>query len=292
MSLSREFAAFVAGLKYEDLPAAVVDRAKGVTLQALASALVAHDMPASQQALALMQEEEAGGGGAATVLCNGAQTDQGRRRLCQYRDDLCRRQMGHLPHADPSRHRDPAGGIGRGGNRRRLGRGFPRRGRRRLRGHGADGRRVHPDRHVARLSRRAGVRHLRRGDRRRQARRARRRADPRRDRAMRQPRLGQSRRRAQRRPLVARRRRGAQRAARGRVGAARHAGRRDDAGGRGRLLPCLCRQQPRRAALQLHRRQPRRPGEDHRKASGATGSFSKRCTGSIRPPATTSRMST
>jgi hypothetical protein len=72
MSLSREFARFVAGLKYEDLPAAVVDRAKGVTLQALSSALVAHDMPASRQALALMQEEEAGGGGAATVLCNGA----------------------------------------------------------------------------------------------------------------------------------------------------------------------------------------------------------------------------
>ena len=60
MSLSREFAAFVAGLRYEDLPAAVVDRAKGVTLQALSSAAVAHDMPASRQALALMQEEEAG----------------------------------------------------------------------------------------------------------------------------------------------------------------------------------------------------------------------------------------
>ena len=72
MSLSREFARFVSELKFEDLPAAVVDRAKGVTLEALASALVAHDMPASRQALALMQEEEAGGGGAATVLCNGA----------------------------------------------------------------------------------------------------------------------------------------------------------------------------------------------------------------------------
>jgi 2-methylcitrate dehydratase PrpD len=72
MSLSRDFAGFVAGLKYQDLPAAVVDRAKGVTLQALSSALVARDMPASRQALALMQEEEAGGGGAATVLCHGA----------------------------------------------------------------------------------------------------------------------------------------------------------------------------------------------------------------------------
>lgn len=72
MSLSREFAAFVANLTYEDLPAAVVDRAKGVTFQALSSALVAHDMPASKQALAMMREEEAGGGGSATALCSGA----------------------------------------------------------------------------------------------------------------------------------------------------------------------------------------------------------------------------
>jgi len=71
MSLSREFAGFVAGLQYENLPPEVVDRAKGVTLQALSSALIARDMPGSRQALALMQEEEAGGGGAATVLCHG-----------------------------------------------------------------------------------------------------------------------------------------------------------------------------------------------------------------------------
>jgi 2-methylcitrate dehydratase PrpD len=72
MSLSRQFAAFVANLRYEDLPAAVVDRAKGVTLQALTSALVAHDMAASRDALALMQDEEAGGAGVATVLTRGA----------------------------------------------------------------------------------------------------------------------------------------------------------------------------------------------------------------------------
>jgi len=71
MSLSRDFAAFVANLTFDNLPAPVVDRAKGVTLQALTSALLARDMPASKQALALMQEEEAGGGGAATVLCRG-----------------------------------------------------------------------------------------------------------------------------------------------------------------------------------------------------------------------------
>ncbi len=71
MSLSRDFGTFVANLRYEDLPPAVIDRAKGVTLQALASALVAHDMPASRQALGLMQDEEQGGAGAATVLCVG-----------------------------------------------------------------------------------------------------------------------------------------------------------------------------------------------------------------------------
>jgi hypothetical protein len=71
MSLSRKFAAFVANLEFEDLPPEVVDRAKGVTLQALSSALIARDMPGTRQALALMQEEEAGGGGAATVLCHG-----------------------------------------------------------------------------------------------------------------------------------------------------------------------------------------------------------------------------
>ena len=72
MSLSRDFAAFVADLRYDDLPPAVIDRAKGVTLQALSSALLGSQMPASRQALAMMQEEEAGGGGAATVLCHGA----------------------------------------------------------------------------------------------------------------------------------------------------------------------------------------------------------------------------
>ncbi len=71
MSLSRDLAAFVANLRYDDLPAEVVDRAKGVTLEALCSALVARDFPASRQALTLMREEEAGGGGTATVLCKG-----------------------------------------------------------------------------------------------------------------------------------------------------------------------------------------------------------------------------
>ena len=61
-SMSRQLAAWVAGLAYDDLPDAVVDRAKGVTLQALASALVGHGFDDARSALAMMREEEAGDG--------------------------------------------------------------------------------------------------------------------------------------------------------------------------------------------------------------------------------------
>jgi 2-methylcitrate dehydratase len=56
-SLSRQFAQWVAGLRYEDLPAAVVDRVKGLTLQNLASALVGSQLPAGQQAVSLVTSE-------------------------------------------------------------------------------------------------------------------------------------------------------------------------------------------------------------------------------------------
>lgn len=71
MSLSRDFSRFVADLQYDRLPPEVIDRAKGVSLQALTSSLVARDMPPARQALALMKEEEAGGAGVASVLCHG-----------------------------------------------------------------------------------------------------------------------------------------------------------------------------------------------------------------------------
>lgn len=71
MSLSRQFARFVADLETADLPRDVVDRARGVTLQALTSALVACDMAPTRTALAMMAEEEAGGAGMATVLGHG-----------------------------------------------------------------------------------------------------------------------------------------------------------------------------------------------------------------------------
>src|SRR5438105_777080 len=82
---------------------------------------------------------------------------------------------------------------------------------------------------------------------------------------MRQSRLGQSRRRPQRRSCAPRRRRRAQCAPRRRAGKAWHAGRRNHARRRSRLLPFLCRQQSRPLALQLHRRQSRRSVEDYRR---------------------------
>ena len=74
MSLSRQLAAWVASLRYEDLPPDVLDRARGVTLQGLASALVSHGMPAAVQALRMMQDEEGAStaSGGATALVDGA----------------------------------------------------------------------------------------------------------------------------------------------------------------------------------------------------------------------------
>jgi hypothetical protein len=70
-SLSRQFAAWASGLAYEDLPAAVVDRAKAVTLQGLSSCLLGHGYPETAQALAMMQEEEGDRGGPCSVLVDG-----------------------------------------------------------------------------------------------------------------------------------------------------------------------------------------------------------------------------
>lgn len=71
-SMSRQLAGWVAALTYEDLPAEVVDRAKGLTLQGLSSALLGYGRPETDLALEMMREEETGGGGVATVLVHGA----------------------------------------------------------------------------------------------------------------------------------------------------------------------------------------------------------------------------
>jgi 2-methylcitrate dehydratase PrpD len=70
-SLSRQFAQWVTALRYEDLPAAVIDRAKGVTLHALSSALLGAASPATRQAIELVSEEESGVRKGARVMVTG-----------------------------------------------------------------------------------------------------------------------------------------------------------------------------------------------------------------------------
>src|SRR5581483_5503055 len=75
-SMSRTFARWVSGLRYEDLPAAVVDRVKGLTLQALASALQGFQLPAGQEALKVVADEQASVPTGATILVQGGKATQ------------------------------------------------------------------------------------------------------------------------------------------------------------------------------------------------------------------------
>jgi hypothetical protein len=76
-SLSRQFAEWVVRLRYEDLPADVVDRAKGLTLQNLSSALLGAQLPAGQQAITFITQEEAGVTGGATIMVAGTKATKG-----------------------------------------------------------------------------------------------------------------------------------------------------------------------------------------------------------------------
>jgi 2-methylcitrate dehydratase PrpD len=76
-SLSRQLAQWIAGLRYEHLPAEVVDRAKGVTLQAITSVLVGSQSRAGQQAVKLIAEEELGVRTGATLLVDGRKVTKG-----------------------------------------------------------------------------------------------------------------------------------------------------------------------------------------------------------------------
>jgi hypothetical protein len=76
-SLSRTLAQWVVGLKYEDLPREVVDRAKGVTLQSLASVLLGSQTAPGQQAVKLIAEEEAGVRNGATIMVSGSKATKG-----------------------------------------------------------------------------------------------------------------------------------------------------------------------------------------------------------------------
>jgi hypothetical protein len=76
-SLSRQLAQWVVGLRYDDLPPAVVDRAKGVTLHSLASVLLGSQSPAGQQAVRLITAEEEGVRHGATIMVHGSKVTKG-----------------------------------------------------------------------------------------------------------------------------------------------------------------------------------------------------------------------
>ncbi len=76
-SLSRQLAQWVAGLRYEDLPPDVVDRAKGLTLHGLASVLLGSQLPSGQQAVTLMTAEEGHVESGATIMVSGDKVTKG-----------------------------------------------------------------------------------------------------------------------------------------------------------------------------------------------------------------------
>ena len=76
-SLSRQLAQWVVGLRYEDLPPAVVDRAKGVTLHSLASVLLGSQSADGRQAVQLITDEEAGVHNGATIMVHGSRVTKG-----------------------------------------------------------------------------------------------------------------------------------------------------------------------------------------------------------------------
>jgi 2-methylcitrate dehydratase PrpD len=76
-SLSRQLAQWVVGLRYDDLPPAVVDRAKGLTLHSLASVLLGSQLPGGQQAVKLITDEEGGVRRGATIMVDGSTVTKG-----------------------------------------------------------------------------------------------------------------------------------------------------------------------------------------------------------------------
>ena len=76
-SLSRQLARWITGLAYDDLPPAVIDRAKGVTLQCLSSILLGSQTKPGRDAVKLILDEEAGVKRGATILVGGGTVTKG-----------------------------------------------------------------------------------------------------------------------------------------------------------------------------------------------------------------------
>lgn len=76
-SLSRQLARWTSSLRFEDLPPAVVDRAKGLTLHGVTSALLGSELPGGQEAVSFITDEEAGASRGATIMVSGAGVTSG-----------------------------------------------------------------------------------------------------------------------------------------------------------------------------------------------------------------------
>ncbi len=76
-SLSRRLARWAAELRFADLPGEVVDRAKGVTLQAIGSALLGSQTENGRRAVEFITEEETGVHRGATIMVNGTEATKG-----------------------------------------------------------------------------------------------------------------------------------------------------------------------------------------------------------------------
>src|SRR5215212_10342180 len=76
-SISRQLARWITALGYEDLPSAVVDRAKGVTLHNVASMLIGSQTNSGKQAVKFVTEEESTSGKGATLLVYGTKVTKG-----------------------------------------------------------------------------------------------------------------------------------------------------------------------------------------------------------------------
>lgn len=76
-SLSRQLARWVTKLAYDDLPPAVIDRAKGVTLQCLSSVLIGSQTKPGRDAIALIRQEEDGVRKGATIFVDGGTATRG-----------------------------------------------------------------------------------------------------------------------------------------------------------------------------------------------------------------------
>ncbi len=72
-SISREFASWVAGLSFSDIPADVVDRAKALTLQGFVSTLLGYRTSEGRQALSLIEKLDGETATGASVLYCGRQ---------------------------------------------------------------------------------------------------------------------------------------------------------------------------------------------------------------------------